>query len=558
MKESLLTDVFWHAGLFLALSALVIPVLRYFKIPIALGYLFAGIALGPYAVGALSETYPILEAISLKEGEHVKILAELGIVLLLFVIGLEMTPRRLWQMRNLVFGLGGSQVILSSLVIGAIAYFWGNSFQVAVLLGLGLALSSTAIIIQWLHERKLFATQVGRASFSILLFQDLAVIPILLLLTIMSTEIEGHVASFVSISVLKMIVTVLVIYGVGKIVLKPIFLFANRHGGAEVFMALSLLVIVVSASVASMAGLSMALGAFVAGLLLADTEYRHEITSLIMPFKSMLLGIFFLSFGMGINLNFIAEKPFWLMASVVGLMTIKAALIFVLCKLWRQSTAVSAEAAVLLSQAGEFGLLVVGTALTVNLMAQDVGQFMLITVGVTMLLAPILAPLARKLGLALERKNHQAQPYHSKHVKDQDNHIVVFGYGRVGQDIGNILSQEGFKILGFDKDIERVNKARAKSVPVYLGNAANKSALIAANLDKALCVVVTVDDASVTKKIVKSVRDISASIPIIVRAHNTEDELVFNDFENIEQLTSFSCSACSSEFPCKDIKTSEA
>jgi CPA2 family monovalent cation:H+ antiporter-2 len=536
MKESLLTDVFWHAGLFLALSALVIPALRYFKIPVALGYLLAGIALGPYALGALTETFPILNLVSLRDAQHVQILAELGIVLLLFVIGLEMTPRRLWQMRNLVFGLGGAQVAVTSIVIGGIAYLWGNNVQVSVLLGLGLALSSTAIVIQWLHEQKLFVTPVGRSSFSILLFQDLAVIPILLLLTIMSTDTNGNMLSFVSFSVLKMIGTVLVIYFVGRIVLKPVFLFANRYGGAEVFVALSLLVIVVSSSIAAFAGLSMALGAFLAGVLLADTEYRHEISSLVIPFKSMLLGIFFLSFGMNINLSFIAEKPVWLLASVVGLMSIKACIIFVLCKMWKQTNAVSAENAVLLSQAGEFGLLVVGSALTVGLMEENVGQFMLITVGVTMLLAPMVIPFARKLGQFMENKSHDNQPYHSNSVEDTGQHIVIFGYGRVGQDIGNTLCQEGYKILGFDKNIQQVNEARTKAAPVYWGDASHKSTLNAANLEDALCVVVTLDESYVTKNIIKAIRSINSAVPIVIRAHNTEDEHVFSGFENVDAV----------------------
>ncbi len=363
MKESLLTGIFWDAGLFLALAGLVIPFLRFLKIPTALGYLLAGIVLGPYGISVLAEYLPLLESVGLQEKEHVKVLAELGIILLLFIIGLELTPQRLWQMRNLVFGLGGSQVLLSASVIGLIAYLWGNSFSVSVLLGLGLGLSSTALIIQWLQEQKLFASNVGRTSFSILLFQDLAVIPILLLLTILSSDIGDNVTQFVSFSIIKMIATIVAIYFVGKLILKPVFVFTNRHGGQEVFMALSLLVIIVSASVANIAGLSMALGAFIAGLLLADTEYRHEIESLIVPFKSMLIGIFFVSFGMGINLNFVAEKPLWLFASVIGLMALKAAIIFLLCKLWKQSTAIAVESAIILSQAGEFGLLVVGGAL---------------------------------------------------------------------------------------------------------------------------------------------------------------------------------------------------
>lgn len=535
MKESILTDVFLHAGFFLALSALVIPLLRYFKIPIALGYLFAGIALGPYALGAFSDQSPILQAISLKDAEHVKILAELGIVLLLFVIGLELTPRRLWQMRSLVFGLGGAQVIVSSLFIGSIAYLWGNNAQVSLLLGLGLALSSTALIIQWLHEQKLFVTHVGRTGFGILLFQDLAVIPILLLLTILSTEIDDNIYQFVLFTLFKMGATILTIYFVGRLVLKPVFLFANRHGGSEVFMALSLLVIVVSSSIAAAAGLSMALGAFIAGLLLADTEYRHEISSLVVPFKSMLLGIFFLSFGMGINLYFIAEKPFWLMMSVVGLMCIKGAIVFILCKLWKQSTAVSVEAGILLSQAGEFGLLVVGSALAVGLMDQSVGQFMLIVVGMTMLLTPVICPLARKSGMWIERKNY-ARRMPQKADAEKSQHVVIFGFGRIGKAIGEQLSQEGFDIISFDRDIVRVHAARSELCPVHYGDATKKSTYDAAQIDKSLCVVVAMDDPQATKDAVSAIRKRNASVPIVVRAHNEDDLYSTTNLENVEAI----------------------
>jgi CPA2 family monovalent cation:H+ antiporter-2 len=217
-------------------------------------------------------------------------------------------------------------------------------------------------------------------------------------------------------------------------------------------------------------------------------------------------------------------------------MSIKFCIIFVLCKIWKQTTAVSVENAVLLSQAGEFGLLVVGSALTVGLMEQSVGQFMLITVGITMLLAPILAPFARRLGQQIERKSHNNQPYHANHADNKSQHIVIFGYGRVGQEIGNILCQEGYEILGFDKNIERVNKARLKSTPVYLGNASQKSTLNSANLEDALGVVVTLDDVGVTKNIIKEIRNICASVPIVIRAHNTEDERTFNDFDNVDAV----------------------
>lgn len=536
MKESLLTDVFLQAGFFLAIAALFIPLLKYFKIPIGLGYLLAGIALGPYAFGAIAEYYPLLGAISLQDTQHIKVLAELGIVLLLFIIGLELTPLRLWQMRNLVFGLGGAQVLITATIIGTIAYLWGNNIQVSVLLGLGLSLSSTALVIQWLQEKRLFAANVGRTSFSVLLFQDIAIIPILLLLTILSADLGDNVFQFVSVSLLKMVVTVVALFVVGKIILKPIFIFTNRHGGAEVFMALSLLVIVTSASVASMAGLSMALGAFIAGLLLADTEYRHEISALILPFKSMLLGIFFISFGMGINLNFIIEEPFWIFSSVIGLMSIKAVIIFFLCQIWKQSKAVSIESAILLSQAGEFGLLIVGSALTVGLMDENIGQFMLIVVGITMMLTPLIAPLARKAGEHIENISHNKKDYHANKAEDISQHIVIFGFGRVGKTVANTLSKEGYPIIGFDKSIEHVNAARSKSCPVYLGDASKKNTLVAAQLEKSLCVAVTIDDAKATRNIVAAIRAINSVIPIVIRAHTKEEAEIFNKYENVDAI----------------------
>lgn len=536
MKESLLTEVFWHAGLFLALSALIIPLMRALKIPSALGYLLAGIAVGPYGLVALTDHSIILDLISLQDADHVKILAELGIVLLLFVIGLELTPRRLWQMRNLVFGLGGAQVLISALIIGGIAFLWGNTVQVAILLGLSLALSSTAIIIQWLHEKKLFVTPVGRTSFSILLLQDLAVIPILLLLTILSAETNEGIVQFAAISLTKMFATIICIYTVGHVALKPLFLFANRYGGSEVFMALSLFVIVLSASVAAWAGVSMALGAFIAGLLLADTEYRHEIASLVTPFKGMLLGIFFFSFGMGIDLSFISEKPFWLFSSVLGLITLKAIIIFILCKLWKQTTAISLENAILLAQAGEFGLLVVGGALSAGLMEENVAQFMLLNIGITMLLAPIMAPLARKVGTYAEQRSLSNQSTNQKTPEPKENHIVIFGFGRVGNAVANALSKEGFEILGFDKNLEKVHHARTKLCPVFVGDAGKKATLDAAQLNQATCIVITIDDAATTKRIAKQIRQQCAHTPIVVRAHSIDDIVFYKELQNIDVI----------------------
>ena len=536
MKESMLSELFWDAGLFFAISALIIPLLKSAKIPNALGYLIVGIALGPYGIITLSEFWPVLGTIGIDDTRHVKMLAELGIIFLLFVIGLELTPRRLWQMRNRVFGLGGLQVIITASIIFSIAHAWGNDIKVSLLLGLSLALSSTALGIQWLHEQKLFAGSMGRSSFSILLFQDLAVIPILLLLTILSSDSEGGIAQFFAFSMAKMLMSVAIIYVIGRIILKPLFVFANRHCGAEVFMALILLIIVLSSSAASYAGLSMALGAFIAGLLLADTPYRHEVLALTMPFKSILIGIFFLSFGMGINLSFLIEKPFWLLASVIGLMTIKTVIIFALCKLWKQSNAVSVETALLLSQAGEFGLLIAGGALNTGMMEESVGQFMLLVIGFTMLLTPLIAPLARKLGTMIENKELEAHTHSAQDLEPKSQHVVIFGYGRTGKMIANDLAKRGFSIIAFDKDIERVHQSRLDLKPVYLGNALNKKTYEAASIDQAACVVITIDDPAATHKIIQSIRKSCESVPIVVRAHTASDAQTFTNLGNLDAV----------------------
>jgi monovalent cation:proton antiporter-2 (CPA2) family protein len=535
MKESLLLNVLLEAGIFLALAALIIPLLKRFKVPSVLGYLIAGVIFGPYSMGAFTESIPMLSYITLYETAHVKMLAELGIIMLLFVIGLELTPQRLWQMRHLVFGLGSAQVIASAVIIGGIAFLWGNNLQLSILFGLGLSLSSTAIITQWIHEQKMFTAPAGRASFSILLLQDLAVIPILFLLTIFAAEPGEDMFMFTVKSLAIMAFAATAMYMIGQRILRPVFVFANQHGGHEVLMALSLLTIVGSASVAGFAGLSMALGAFIAGLLLADTEYRHEIKAMIVPFKGMLLGIFFLSFGMSINLNFIAEKPVWLALSVIGLMLTKAALIYPLCRLWKQSRAVSAESAIMLSQAGEFGLLVIGSALTLGIATEDVGQFMLITVGLTMFVTPVITPLSRKVGTWIEARESQGEHIPIPESKEQ-GHVAIFGFGRMGQTIAEILSGEGVSIIGFDNDARKVDKLKSCSFPVYFADSSKKAVVKAAGLERALCAVISLDEPHATKKLAENIRKVHPHLPIYARAEDEKEEAILERIPYVDAV----------------------
>lgn len=525
MKESPLLDVFMHASFFLVIAAIIVPLLKRFKVPPVLSYLLAGIIFGPQALGELTDQWPVLEYVTLQNSENLDLLSELGIVFLLFVIGLEITPRKLWQMKGLVFGLGASQVLITSAVIGTIAYLWGNSLQASILLGLGLSLSSTAIITQWLHENKLFNTKPGQTSFSILLFQDLAVIPILLLITIFTANMEGEIYSYITSLLINMTIAVATIVLIGKYFVRPIFSFSNKYGGSEVFVALSLLVIVVSASIAGAVGLSLALGAFIGGLLLAETQYSHEISSLVVPFKSMLLGIFFMAFGMTIDVDFFFDKTLLLLMSVVGLLTIKAVLIYSLCRLWRVSNGVAAQSAVILPQAGEFGLLVVGSSITFGLLDNDVGQFMFLTIGLTMMLTPIMALFSAKVGdyfTAREARKKKADLMQEppEHIA---GHIVVLGYGRMGQTVTKILKNVGIKTISFDSNIDRLKEGRDKDDDVYYGDFTKKATLISAQIENADAIVVTVDDPKITKRVVDQLQKISKSVPLMLRAHKQSD-----------------------------------
>ncbi|NCO04052.1 MAG: hypothetical protein GW903_07665 [Alphaproteobacteria bacterium] len=524
MKESPLLEVFMNVGFFLVIAALIIPLLKRFKIPPVLGYLMAGILFGPEGLGEYVTEMPFLEYVTLHDNGSLQLLSELGIVFLLFVIGLEVTPRKLWQMKGLVFGLGAAQVVISSCVIGLIAYFWGNSLQASILLGLGLSLSSTAIITQWLHEKKLFNTRAGKTSFSILLFQDLAVIPILILITIFSANMGSGLIGYISLLLFKMLLAVTAIVIIGKYFVRPVFSFSNKYGGSEVFIALSLLVIVVSASIAGVVGLSLALGAFIGGLLLAETQYSHEISLIIVPFKSMLLGIFFMAFGMSIDVDFIMEKPALLMLSVLGLLAIKGIIIYGLCRLWRIPNSAAMESAILLPQAGEFGLLVVGSAITFGILDNNVGQFMFLTIGLTMFLTPLMTPISQKIGLALHNKNNEELP-EEEHPPEDDlrGHVVILGYGRMGQTVADILATEGIKNIAFDKKIDSVNQGRRQNRPVYYGDVTRKSTLNAAHVEAASSVVITIDNTDCIRKIIENVREISSDVALIIRTRRRAD-----------------------------------
>ena len=367
--------------LFLALSGVLIPLLARLRINPVLGFLAVGTVLGPYGLASLSAQWPWLNYVTFARHEDVEVLAELGVIFLMFMIGLEMSINRLWSMRRLVFGMGSLQVGLTAVLIGGVAWRFGNRLEASVILGLLLAFSSTAIVMQLLNQRRELGSPLGQASFAILLFQDLAVIPLLVLISILGASASAvaggeSFGAMLGSAALKGVLTVVVIYLVGRRVVRPLFhqIAANRQ--PDTFMALTLLATLGVATLTWSAGLSMALGALLAGLIIAETEFRHQVEVTMEPFRGLLMGLFFLSVGMGIDTRELLAEPLWLPLSVIGLFVLKGAVIFVLLRVFGLSWGRALEGSLLLSQGGEFAFIVIGLALSFNLLPREVGQFM--------------------------------------------------------------------------------------------------------------------------------------------------------------------------------------
>ncbi|WP_341648462.1 cation:proton antiporter [Thauera humireducens] len=391
--------------LFLTLAGVLMPLLGRLKVNPVLGFLTVGTLLGPYGLASFAADLPWLAWLTFGRPEDVEFLAELGVIFLMFMIGLDMSVERLWSMRRLVFGLGGLQVLLTAAAIGLVAAQFGNPVEASVILGTVLAFSSTAIVMQLLIQRRELGTPLGQSSFAILLFQDLAVVPLLVLISILgATSGESSFGFLLASAALKGVLTVVVLYLVGRRVIRPLFHQIASDRQPDTFTALTLLTTLGVAALTWSAGLSMALGALLAGLIIAETEFRHEVEITIEPFKGLLMGLFFLSVGMGIDLRALAEQPVWIPLSVLGLLALKGLIVAGLLRVFGMSWGRSVEGGLLLGQGGEFAFIVIGLALGFELISRPIGQFMLIVVGVSMLAAPLVARLGQVLGDALDRK----------------------------------------------------------------------------------------------------------------------------------------------------------
>lgn len=506
---------------FLTAAAVAVPLLRRLRVSPVLGFLILGGFIGPFGLGLFAADFPPLRYIVISEREGVSALAELGVVFLLFMIGLELSLDRLWAMRRLVFGLGSLQILVTGAAIGLAAWRFGNSPAASIVLGACLALSSTAIVMQLLIEERRLGTPVGRAGFSILLMQDLAVVPILFTVGVLGRQASSNVGMEFLLSLATAAATIALLYGFGRLVLRPVFRLVSQARMPELFMAAILLTVLGTAAITDVAGLSMALGAFLAGLLLAETEFRHQVEVVIEPFKGLMLGLFFMSVGMGIDWRLVGADPFWIAASVVGLILLKWAITAGLCLAFRLPRHTAVETGLLLGQGGEFAFIVVGLAMSVGLVPAGVGQFMLIVTGITMVLTPFLAGAARHLGTRLERKGEGTDEDEELQLPGEpEAHVILAGFGRVGRTLASTLDAEGIGYVAVDTDPEIVALARQERKPVYYGDASRIEVLERADIGNAWAVAVTMDDPAANQRIVGQVHRHWQALPVFARARD--------------------------------------
>jgi monovalent cation:proton antiporter-2 (CPA2) family protein len=487
---------------FLSAAVIGVPLLKRLGLSSVLGYIVAGAAIGPWGLSLAGDI------------EEVRSFAEIGIVLLLFIIGLELPPSRLWELRNAVFGLGASQVIATGIALGAGAWALGIPPGAAAIVGFGLALSSTAVGLQILIERRQLATPHGRAGFAVLLFQDLAVIPLLAVLPVIAGREGGALHTLGGLSPVLTVLLVVAILAAGRYLLRPYFRALAQAASQEVLTAGALLVVFATGMLMHALGISMALGAFVAGMLLADSEYRHEIEADIEPFKGLLLGLFFMAVGMSVNFGVLVSEPAQIIALVAGLVVVKALIMYGLARAFREEAGSAYALAIVLSQGGEFAFVLFSLAAGEGLVPPAIAERLIVVVTISMLTTPILATLLRCLP---QRKRGAAI---DSTPPDQDNPVIIAGFGRFGQVVSRILTSRGIPFTALDRDPEQVEFVGQFGNKIYFGDASRLDLLRSARADKASVLVIAIDDIDASVKCAEIAKQNFQKLKIFARARN--------------------------------------
>jgi CPA2 family monovalent cation:H+ antiporter-2 len=501
--HSFLADVL----VFLAAAVIAVPIFQRLKSSLILGYLAAGLIIGPHVFGLVRN-----ETVT-------RALAELGVIFLLFTIGLELTIDRLRVIRRYIFGLGTVQVVVTGAIIGLLATAAAISTQNAIVIGGALALSSTAVVMQLLSERGEMATRVGRVAFSILLLQDLAVVPLLAIVPALGGAGED-VVWVVLFTVVKAIIAVAAIFAFGRLVLRPVFRLIAVGQSPEMFAAMTLMVLLGTSWATASFGLSLAIGGFIAGMLLGETEYRMQVAAEIAPFRGLLLGLFFMTVGLDLDLQLIYEKAGLVTGLVTSLILGKTGLLALVARLSGQPWGASVRLGLLLSQGGEFAFILFGLAARDGIMPTPVADLMVGVVAVSMALTPILAWLGERFETHLEERSTPEEVVSGAEVSDMQDHVIIAGFGRVGQSVAKMLATAGIPYVAVEFEPTRVSEARSQGLPVYYGDASRSEVQKALGAERARAAVVIMDNAEAASRTVHLLHQRHPNIDIFVRARD--------------------------------------
>lgn len=511
----------WRQPLiFLLTAGLVVPLFRRLRVSPVLGFLIAGALLGPYGAGRLAEKYPWAANITIGGGAGASQLAELGVVFLLFMIGLELSWDRLVRMRRLVFGLGFAQVAVTTVLLTLQVGAWLDlGLGRAVLCAAALSMSSTAIVLSVLSERKRLNRSAGRAAFAVLLFQDLMVAPLLFMVPLLDAKSEALAGAQLFWTWAPAVIALFALVAGGRLLLRPLFHLVAAAGSTELFMAACLLVVVGASVASASAGLSMGLGAFIAGLLLAETEFRREIEVTIAPFQGLLLGLFFLSTGAHLDFARVVEAPLTIFGFSIGLIAVKAAILYVLARMFKLAAPVAREMSLLLAPGGEFAFLMIGAALAAKIIPDQAGGDLLLVVTLTMTAIPLLGAIGARA--TKSRARDDAEFAHLAPASTIAEHrVVIVGYGRVGRLVSDMLKRHDIPFVAVDGSAQLVSKAREEGVEIYWGDAARPGFLERVGLSTSRALVVTMDAPQAVEKVVTVAHAARPELTIVARARD--------------------------------------
>lgn len=504
---------------FLVVAGVIVPLFHRARIGTVLGFLIAGVVLGPHGLARFEASYPWLRYITFDDPQRGEALAEFGIIILLFLLGLELSLQRFWQLRRYVLGIGFAQVVITTIAIGAAVRFAGWVPPAGIVLGLCLTLSSTAIVMQILAEQHRVAHPVGRIALSVLLFQDLMVVPILFIVGMLGRGAEARASSIADLITpfAGALASVIAIMLAGRFLLGPLLRSVVKTGSRDLIMALALLILVGASVATGLAGLSVALGAFLAGLLLSENEARHHIEVDLEPFKGLLLGLFFITVGTNLDLFVIAGDIGWIILAVVVLMAGKTIILYLIARAFGVTRTVAAEVALLLSQTGEFAFVVLGVAQQRTLLPPRLVVGTIAVVGLSMMLTPLCAAAGRRFGAQLMSSDH-AEHAPTPDQTELENHVVIGGCGRVGQLIAEALEAENIPYVCLDLNGEAVAAMRNQGRPAFFGDASRTELLEKVGAQRARAFVVTLNNQRGTERMVMAARRVNRSAFIFARA----------------------------------------